>query len=169
MLNSPYQRAKRKEEALQAKQADQRFIITTMAVLLLTMAVLLISCQAQASTITETDAVRAILGEAESEPFIGQIALAEVIRTRGSMKGIYGFNAIKYKNGIYYRGNRAISRQMALQAIKAWKTSATTNYALKAQGWGNAADLKAFRKTRWFKKCYIVKTIGNHHFWKERT
>lgn len=120
---------------------------------------------AENSHITDIQAVRAILGESENEPFIGMVALGEVIRTRGSMKGIYGYNAVKYVNGRYYRGKREISPTIAVQALKAWRASISTNYALKAQGWGSEADLRVFKKQSWFKKCHVVTKIGAHYFW----
>ncbi len=122
-------------------------------------------CFAGSVPIKDVDAVRAILGEGEAEPFIGMVALGEVIRTRGNFKGIYGYNAIKYVNGRYYRGKRAISNAIALQALKAWRASISTNYALNAQGWGSEADLRVFKKQSWFKKCHVVTKIGAHYFW----
>ena len=123
-------------------------------------------CFAGNLPIKDVDAVRAILGEAENEPYIGMIAIGEVIRTRGNFKGIYGYNAVKHVNGRYYRGKRAISPTIAIQALKAWKMSASTNYALGSAGWGNASDLKVFGRSAWFKKCYITVKLGNHYFWK---
>lgn len=121
---------------------------------------------AKNAPIKDVDAVRAILGEAENESMIGKIAIGEVIRTRGGFKGIYGYNAVKYVNGRYYRGKRAISPTIAVQALKAWKLSANTNYALNAQGWGNASDLKVFARQSWWRNCAIVAKIGDHYFWK---
>lgn len=121
---------------------------------------------AKNAPIKDIDAVRAILGEAENEQYAGMIAIGEVIRTRGSFKGIYGYNAVKYVNGRYYRGKRAISPTLAIQALKAWRASISTNYALNAQGWGNASDLKAFARQSWWRNCAIVVKIGNHYFWK---
>lgn len=120
---------------------------------------------AKNAPIKDVDAVRAILGESENEPYIGMIAIGEVIRKRGGFKGIYGYNAIKYVNGRYYRGKREISPTIAVQALKAWRASISTNYALKAQGWGSEADLRVFKKQSWFKKCHVVTKIGAHYFW----
>lgn len=126
------------------------------------------ACHAKNANISEIQAIRALIGEGESESLMGMTALGEVIRTRGSFKGIYGYNAVKYVNGRYYRGKRAIAPAVVSKAVKAWRMSASTNYSLQADGWGNASDLVIFKRSKWFKNCYITVKIGAHYFWKAR-
>lgn len=164
MINFKELRAQRRKLDNEHNQRINPLIVAIMTLFL--MYALYSIAYAGNPPIKDVDAVRAILGEGEAEPFVGMVALGEVIRTRGNFKGIYGYNAVKYVNGRYYRGKRAISPIIALQALKAWRMSVSTNYALGSAGWGNASDLKAFSKTSWFKKCYITVKIGNHYFWK---
>lgn len=109
--------------------------------------------------LTEETAILSIIGEAEGEPQEGRIAVAEVIRRRGSLKGVYGINAPRVKA-------RKFSRAVYEASKQAWEASRLTNYSQGAQGWGNKADLQKFKRAAWFKNCYIVKQIGNHYFWK---
>ena len=111
--------------------------------------------------LTDKTAVLAIIGEAESESQIGRIALAEVIRKRGSLKGIYGINAPRVKAHRY-------SDNTFLLAKAAWFDSRYTNYSKNADGWGNSSDIIKFKKQGWFKNCVIVAHIGNHYFWKRK-
>lgn len=111
--------------------------------------------------LTDESAILAIIGEAESEIYLGKLAVAEVIRRRGSLKGIYGVNSPRVKN-------RKYSQETYLEARSAWFESLKTNVSLGAQGWGNKADLIQFRKSKWFQTCEIVTQIGNHYFWKEK-
>lgn len=110
--------------------------------------------------ITDHQAVMAIIGEAEGEPLQGKIAVAEVIRNRDSLKGIYGVSAPRVIKHQY-------SAQTFADATTAWEISKTSNLTGGAMGWGNAADIRKFKTQRWFKKCRVVKQIGNHYFWKE--
>lgn len=171
MLNDNKLRLLRRNGAFEEPSASRMSlnwpVLASAGLMLALMTILLSSC-ACAGQISDTQAVRAILGESEGESITGMIALGEVIRKRGSMRGIYGYNAVKYVNGRYMRGSRAISPTLAKQALKAWKTSANTNYALNAQGWGNANDLKVFKRQKWFSRCIIVTKIGSHYFWRAK-
>ncbi len=164
MLNYKELRAQRRKLDNEHNQRINPLAIAAMTLFL--MFAIWDICFAGNLPIKDVDAVRAIIGEGEAEPFIGMVALGEVIRTRGNFKGIYGYNAVKHVNGRYYRGKRTISPTIALQALKAWRASISTNYALNAQGWGSEADLRVFKRQSWFKKCYITVKIGNHYFWK---
>lgn len=117
-------------------------------------------CEARPhATIPNEAAIRAIIGEAEGESYEGQVALAEVIRRRGSLSGVYGAASRRAQaaklDSLAYRN-----------ASRAWFASLSSNLSLEADGWGSENDVKIFRQSKWFKKCYIVKKIGNHYFWK---
>jgi spore germination cell wall hydrolase CwlJ-like protein len=116
--------------------------------------------------LTAQGAFLACLGEAESESQTGKIALMETLRNRGNIRGVYGIKAITAKKGAYYRGKRKISQATVTACQAAWVDSKHTNYASGAIGWGNADDLKIFKKSKWFKNCQVVKKIDNHYFYK---
>lgn len=121
----------------------------------------LLTRPAAAATIpklTDHTAILAILGEAENQPFIGQVAVGEVIRRRGSLKGVYGVLAPRIKAGAY-------SDKAYRTAAHAWAVSASTNHSQNALGWGNEHDLKIFRRQSWFQSCHIVVKIQDHYFW----
>jgi spore germination cell wall hydrolase CwlJ-like protein len=127
---------------------------------LLLIILLTVSGYVSASSIPDSKAIAAIIGEAEGESLQGKIAVAEVIRNRGSLKGIYGVSAPRVLKKLY-------SAQTLADATRAWELSKTSNLTGGAMGWGNAADIRKFKTQRWFKKCRVVKQIGNHYFWKE--
>jgi spore germination cell wall hydrolase CwlJ-like protein len=104
-------------------------------------------------------AVQAIIGEAENQSLEGMVAVGEVIRNRGSLKGIYGVSAPRVVKKQY-------SATTLAKATKAWQMSKTSNLTGGADGWGNAADIKKFKTQKWFKKCRVTKQIGDHYFWK---
>ena len=112
--------------------------------------------------LTSKSAILAIIGEAEGENYLGKVIIGEIIRRRGSLKGVYGANSRRVKQHLY-------SQATYDECKKAWKESARTNYSEHADGWGNAADLVVFRRSAWFKKCYIVKQVGSHYLWKEKS
>lgn len=127
---------------------------------LITIIILLtVSGYVSASSIPDSKAIAAIIGEAEGESLQGKIAVAEVIRNRGSLKGIYGVSAPRVVKKLY-------SAQTLADATRAWELSKTSNLTGGAMGWGNASDIRKFKTQKWFKKCRVVKQIGNHYFWK---
>lgn len=119
----------------------------------------LLTRPAYSAQIPEDKAILAIIGEAESEPWEGKVAVAETIRRRGSLKGIFGLNSVRVKQKKY-------TRALYDQCKRAWEASRTTNYSKGALGWGNAADVQIFKRSKWFRNCKIVKQIGKHYFWK---
>jgi hypothetical protein len=71
-----------------------------------------------AAPILEADAVKAIIGEAGGESYQCQVAIGEVIRQRGSLKGIYGLH-----NPCVAKA----SRKTIVRATAAWSASATSD------------------------------------------
>ena len=108
---------------------------------------------------TDSKAIAAIIGEAENQSLDGMIAVGEVIRNRGSLKGIYGVSAPRVVKKLY-------SADTLMKATKAWQMSKTSNLTDGADGWGNASDIRIFKTQKWFKKCHVTKKIGDHYFWK---
>lgn len=119
----------------------------------------LLSTNVYANQIKDEDAIKIIIGESEGESYIGKIAVAKTLLNRGNTKGCYGLYAPRVVNHKYSKLTYESAKKAWLQAKKEHPSD------WKAMGWGNASDVVIFKKQAWFKKCYIVKTIGNHHFW----
>lgn len=115
--------------------------------------------------------LKAVLGEAEGENLKGKLAIAETLRNRGHIKGVYGINAIIEKNGVFYRktrkGLRKIDAKTVEQAKQAWKESSSSNITKGATGWGSDSDIKIFIKEGWWHRVIVTKKIGSHTFYKE--
>ncbi len=109
-----------------------------------------------ASPITDRDAVRAIVGEAGNQPERGMIAVGNVIRNRGHLRGMYGMR------------NPVVDRQPAwvwVKARQAWAASATNNVALGATHFENT---KAFGRPRWSANMKVTVVIKDHTFYKPK-
>ena len=104
--------------------------------------------------------VQAIIGEAESEPYLGKVAIGEALRNRKSFKGVYGLNSPRI---------RTASTDLVRICQQAWQDSASTNLVGGATVWGNASDVVKFKKQKWFKNMVFVTQIGGHFFYKERS
>jgi len=110
-----------------------------------------------------TNAVNAIIGEAESEPIIGKVALAEVIRNKGNLKGVYGLKSPRVR-----LASRAVRKDCEL----AWAKKGT-NLTHGATVWGNRQDVlkwesKAKKNPRhWFNRMKQTAQIGRHYFFRE--
>lgn len=114
---------------------------------------LLIIALPAVAQVSERDAVRTIIGEAAGEPYAGKLAVASVLRTRGSTKGFVGLHA------------KHIDRQPAWvweQARRAWRESATRDYANGATHF----ESTDFKRPTWSKGMTIVAHIGKHNFFK---
>ena len=122
------------------------------------LATILILCAglAQAGEIPEDVAVRVLIGEAGNQGEVGMIAVAEVLRRRGSTKGFYGLKA------------KHVDQQPAWvweMARKAWRASASTNYT---RGASHFENVKAFGTPYWAKKMEVVFVHKAHTFYRER-
>lgn len=104
--------------------------------------------------------VRAIIGEAENQGFLGMLAIADAIRNRGSLRGVYGLRSARVRNHLY-------SQQTLRLATKAWAASASRDVTGSATGWGSASDLFSFSKYSWWASCVITAHIGDHWFYRE--
>ena len=138
-----------------------------LAVTLLLFALFIMAGCVQAQTITEEKAVRAELGEAENQGYDGMLAIACAIRHRGSLRGVYGYKAIKLVNGHYYRGKRQIGYKAVQDAKTAWVESSQVDTVNGATGWGNEADLNKFCSQAWWNKCIVTARVGSHWFYRE--
>ena len=120
-----------------------------------------------ATTISDSQAINSILGEAEDQGLVGMTALGEAIRNRGSLNGVYGYKAIVIKNGNYYRktkkGLRLLSKAIVKQAHQAWKASATSDYVHGADHWEN---VEAFGMPSWAYSMEKTFAYKDHAFFK---
>lgn len=122
--------------------------------------VLALSCRSAFAEIPSSLAVRAIIGEASGEGYQGMLAVAEAIRNRGHLKGVYGLEAAHIsKEG----------PEVWKAAKRAWAASERSNTVHGASVWGNAADVKKFKKASWFRNCKQTAKIGSHYFFKEKS
>lgn len=102
-------------------------------------------------------AIKAIVGEAEGENFIGKVAIGEAIRNRRTLKGVYGLNSKRL--GL-------ASPSVWKDAEKAWLESVGSNLTKGADVWGSKADVRIFKRQAWFKSYEHTVTIGNHLFFR---
>lgn len=151
---------KRRREALKQTYDDTRSVIVGYVIpalcigLLVGIVVFISSCSvAHASEIPESLAVRAIIGEASGEGLEGMRCVASAIRNRGSLKGVYGLHAKHVDSQ---------PKWVWKMARRAWKESATQDFACKATHWEGTA----FKKPYWAKSMILVKTVGNQNFYK---
>lgn len=119
------------------------------------------ACFADNARITDSSAIDACIGEAEGETYLGKVMLLYTLKNRGTLKGVYGVKA-----------PRVIKRQYAQvtynQCAKAWAFVKThPNPDWKGTGWGNEADIREFRRHKWFKNCVIIAHVGKHFFYME--
>lgn len=115
---------------------------------------ILIGCSL-AHSYTDQEAIRAIVGEAANQGEDGMTAVGEVIRKRGSLKGIYGF-----KSTMPDREPPCVWNV----AKKAWYASKNTNLTKGATHFEN---VKAFGMPSWAKNYKVTAVIGDHTFFRK--
>lgn len=101
-------------------------------------------------------AVKAIVGEAANQGLDGMTAVAEVIRRRGHLKGLYGLK----------RDAFILSQPswVHVRARKAWQMSRQSNLSKGATHFEN---VKAFGKPKWAKAMIQTAIIKDHVFYRE--
>lgn len=104
--------------------------------------------------------VRAVIGEAENQGYEGMLAVADAIRHRGTLHGVYGLHARRVRLHLY-------SQQTLELANRAWISSRTLDVTKGATGWGSASDLRVFETKSWWPSMVITAHIGDHWFYKE--
>ena len=140
-------------------KTSTRLIICTAICVILWFVGLGMLYAAPAQSFTDKQAILAIIGESESEGYAGMYAVACAIRNRGTLKGVYGLNSGRVVHQLY-------SKHTYQLASGAWMASGDGIDATNgATGWGNAWDVKQFKKTTWFKKCHITANVKDHYFY----
>ncbi|MCA9404315.1 MAG: hypothetical protein KC897_11075 [Candidatus Omnitrophica bacterium] len=125
-----------------------------MRTLLTIIAILLLAVKVQAGTVPEELGVRCVIGEAEDQGIEGMTAVAEAIRNRGHVRGVYGCRSPRIK--------KAAGSVWEL-ARWAWDRSEFTNSVKGADHWHSDREPRA-----WWEK-YGTRTvkIGSHKFYKD--
>lgn len=113
------------------------------------------SSAAQAA-INEQLAVRALIGEAANQGLIGMTALAEAIRNRGSLRGVFGLSRDRFID--------SQPKWVHEQARRAWRESARTNLVNGADHWEN---VEAFGVPEWSRQMEKTVKIKDHTFWRK--
>jgi spore germination cell wall hydrolase CwlJ-like protein len=110
---------------------------------------------AAAYDIDRDKAIAAIIGEAADQGEVGMTAVAEAIRNRGTLQGVYGLRRTAF-----------IASQppwVHKQAAKAWDQSAKSNLVNGATHW-ESID---FKTPVWAYKMTVTARIGKHIFYKK--
>lgn len=127
--------------------------------LFLSGAMILTSCFLWSATgraeIARSQAINAIVGEAENQGLKGMTAVAEAIRNRGTLKGVYGVKSPRLKKA---------PKWVFAMASKAWDESQKSNLVKGATHWENT---KAFGTPYWVKSMQKTATIKDHVFYRE--
>ncbi len=106
---------------------------------------------------TNSQAVRAIIGEASGEGYGGMLAVACALRNRGTLKGVYGYNSPHI-----YREPEWVWEM----ASKVWDESAKFDITGGATNWHN---LDREGENYWTKSMQVTYRVGQHVFYKKGT
>lgn len=145
------------EPELDVKESS--FDKTIRYVILVSIAVYIIlmlrGCNEIGWTMEPKDAIKTIVGEASNQGYTGMVAVAEVIRHKGSLCGFYGLTA---KHSAH---EPAWVWKMAQMA---WIDSKTTNLTHHADHFEN---IHAFGQPYWVKNCVKTFAYRDHVFYRE--
>ena len=124
---------------------------------------LLAGChEAWAEEISEDIAIQCILGEARGEyaehGYPAFLAIADALRNRGTVRGVYGCKADMGKERAYM-ANKGYYRA----ARQAWLESKTTNVVNGASHW----ESTDFKIPYWAKDMIVTYQVGKHKFYRE--
>lgn len=106
--------------------------------------------------LNQSDCIKAVVGEAASEPYRCQVAICAVIRNRNGLQGVYGLHAKHVQNEPKYVFDKA---------RKAWLESAKYDPTNGCDMWGGFIDDKYFMGKLRLKP---VMTIGHTRFYKSK-
>jgi len=109
----------------------------------------------QPTSIPYSVAYECLCGEACNQGQIGMTAVGEVLRRRGSIKGVYGCRGNMYRKSPEY---------VKEQVRKAWKESEHSDLTGGATHWEN---VQMFGQPRWADAMVVTTKIKDHTFMKE--
>lgn len=109
---------------------------------------------------TDENAIKTIIGEAENQGKDGMRAVASTIRNRKTLRGAYGINALRVVNKKY-------SKATYEQAKQAWEESKSKDFSGGSNHWFSDADLKQDNVKRMIRKMKMVKRVGTQSFYVE--
>ena len=106
--------------------------------------------------IDDSQAVRAMVGEASNQGYEGMLAVACAIRNRGTLDGVYGLHA------------KHVNKEpdwVWSQARRAWKESKYNDITQGSNYWEN---VKAFGEPKWAKAMVPTVKIKDHQFYRSK-
>jgi hypothetical protein len=114
---------------------------------------------------SDGDYINAVVGEASMAGYQGMLDVACALRNRikdpyhakDPLHQVFGYNAAH---------NKKETKETWETAKKAWKDSANQDTVNGAIIWGNANDVKIFKRSGWFKNVELVKTAEGHSFFR---
>jgi len=112
-----------------------------------------LECQAEVR-LSDQAAIRAIVGEAANQSDRAMLAVAGALRNRGTLDGVYGYNAPV---------TRSSTSAVWARAARAWAQSAHQNIARGCRYFGCTTDARYFIRTLHF---HPVLTVGAITFYK---
>jgi hypothetical protein len=90
-------------------------------------------CSSVAKEISDSDATNAIVGEAAGAPYVVKLGIADALRNRKTLHGVYGFRAAH---------NAHEPRWAWRDARRAWQQSARVHLTHGATNFGNRHDVQ---------------------------
>lgn len=123
---------------------------------------------AMAGQIPDDMAVRAIIGE-DSSSEQGMLAVAHAIRNRGTLKGVYGLQAVRWDRGHlkrYHKGkvSEVISGDVYQLACKAW---ANSEDGRDITGGATHWEGVKFKRPYWAGKMVDCGVFGENRFYRD--
>ena len=147
----------------QEKELSAWYVIGTIILsILLLVFVFCTQAHAQSAPLpafTESNIIRAGIGEAASEGYEGLYAVSCAIFNRGTLKGVYGFKSRQVDKEPLWVWQMA--RRAYLNAKEAYSAGA-------CQAYGTHWESVKFKEPYWAKNMIKTVKIGSHIFYKER-
>ncbi len=109
--------------------------------------------------IPSSRAVRAIIGEAENQGYLGMLYVACAIRNRETLKGVYGEHSQRIKNHSYSEETKEL-------ATVAWESSKTSDECKELNGAKNWENINAFGLPLWTKRMRETFRYKDHVFYR---
>jgi len=146
----------------QADQARQSSTAATAAcsVMAAVLFALGLSFPSNALALDARAAATAIVGEAAGQPFAVKLAVAEAIRHRGTLQGVYGLNAAH---------NATEPARVWKDARRAWAQSAHTDITHGATHFGNLQDVRKGTFTGLQLTCIVGSGKDATYFFRNRS